>query len=51
MDIGYSPRGRKESDTTERLHFYFLSARLQGRGIRLGPPRSRLQDGTRCARD
>ena len=21
--VGYSPRGRKESDTTERLHFYF----------------------------
>ena len=21
--MGYSPRGRKESDTTERLHFYF----------------------------
>ena len=23
--IGYSPRGRKELDTTERLHFHFLS--------------------------
>ena len=23
--IGYSPRGRKESDTTEQLHFHFLS--------------------------
>ena len=22
--VGYSPRGRKESDTTERLHFQFL---------------------------
>ena len=22
---GYSPWGRKESDTTERLHFHFLS--------------------------
>ena len=22
--MGYSPRGRKESDTTERLHFHFL---------------------------
>ena len=21
--VGYSPWGRKESDTTERLHFYF----------------------------
>ena len=24
--VGYSPCGRKESDTTERLHFHFLSA-------------------------
>ena len=23
--MGYSPWGRKESDTTERLHFHFLS--------------------------
>ena len=23
--VGYSPRGRKESDTTERFHFHFLS--------------------------
>ena len=23
--VGYSPRGRKELDTTERLHFHFLS--------------------------
>ena len=23
--VGYSPWGRKESDTTERLHFHFLS--------------------------
>ena len=22
--IGYSPRGRKESDTTEQLHFIFI---------------------------
>ena len=22
--MGYSPRGRKESDTTERLHFLFF---------------------------
>ena len=22
--VGYSPRGRKESDTTERLHFYLF---------------------------
>jgi len=21
--VGYSPQGRKESDTTERLHFHF----------------------------
>ena len=23
--VGYSPRGRKESDTTERLHFHFFT--------------------------
>ena len=23
--MGYSPRGRKESDTTEQLHFHFHS--------------------------
>ena len=26
--IGYSPCGRKESDTTERLHFHFLPGEL-----------------------
>ena len=26
--IGYSPQGRKESDTTERLHFHFLPIHL-----------------------
>ena len=26
--VGYSPWGRKESDTTERLHFHFLSCSL-----------------------
>ena len=25
--MGYSPRGRKESDTTERLHFHFHGKR------------------------
>ena len=24
--MGYSPRGRKELDTTERLHFHFQSS-------------------------
>ena len=27
--VGYSPRGCKESDTTERLHFYFQSFQHQ----------------------
>ena len=27
--VGYSPRGRKESDTTERLHFHFLSLSME----------------------
>ena len=26
--VGYSPRSRKESDTTERLHFHFLESKL-----------------------
>ena len=26
--MGFSPWGRKESDTTERLHFHFLSLAL-----------------------
>ena len=31
--VGYSPRGRKESDTTERLHFHFsLSCIGEGNG-------------------
>ena len=25
--MGYSPRGRKESDTTKRLHFHFQEGR------------------------
>ena len=27
--VGYSPRGRKESDTTEGLHFHFLSLSME----------------------
>ena len=28
--LGYSPRGHKESDTTEQIHFlFFLSKRLE----------------------
>ena len=27
--VGYSPWGRKESDTTEQLHFHFLAAEQQ----------------------
>ena len=33
--VGYSPRGRKESDTTEQLHFHFLRYNLQCWGGRL----------------
>ena len=29
----YSPRGHKESDTTERLHFHFSPGDLPGPGI------------------
>ena len=28
--VGYSPRGRKESDTTERLYFHFLLSESSG---------------------
>ena len=31
--VGYSPRGRKDSDTTERLHFHFLKGDLPNPGI------------------
>ena len=27
--VGYSPRGRKESDTAERLHFHFTLCKSQ----------------------
>ena len=27
--VGYSPWGRKESETTERLHFHFRYGRLE----------------------
>ena len=33
--VGYSPRGRKESDTTERLHFHFsLSCKGKSTDVR-----------------
>ena len=28
--VGYSPRGRKESDTTEQLHFHFMVLHCTG---------------------
>ena len=28
--MGYSPRGRKESDTTEQLHFHFTFIAVDG---------------------
>ena len=35
--VGYSPWGREESDTTERLHFHFsLSCTGEGNGNPLG---------------
>ena len=27
--VGYSPRGRKESDMTERLHFHLLACEMR----------------------
>ena len=34
--VGYSPLGRKESDTTERLHFHFSQTKLTQCGLRQG---------------
>ena len=31
--VGYSPWGRKESDTIERLHFHFHQGQPQGSGL------------------
>ena len=42
--MGYSPRGRKESDTTERLHFHFPFMKIEGRR-RKGQLRMRRLDG------
>ena len=33
--VGYSPRGRKESDTTEWLHFIFSGSQVFGKGTPL----------------
>ena len=33
--MGYSPRGRKESDITERLHFHFLRRHLNKEDIQM----------------
>ena len=33
--VGYSPWGRKESDTTERLHFHFLGSMVTFPGVPL----------------
>ena len=52
--MGYSPRGHKESDMTERLHFHFLSfpddvedsaasLPLQKSHSRLAPPPTHTQ--------
>ena len=34
--MGYSPWGRKESDTTERLHFLFLSLSMELKWMKVG---------------
>ena len=42
--MGYSPRGRKESDTTERLHFHFQSLTLcrENKQVRSMAPHSSI---------
>ena len=45
--VGYSPRGRQESDTTEQLHFHFHFGRLElkpGFWERIQEGRSRVGD-------
>ena len=34
--VGYSPLGRKELDTTERLHFHFSQTKLTQCGLQQG---------------
>ena len=48
--VGYSPQGRKESDTTEWLHFHFPSMKIEGRR-RKGWLRMRRLDGTTNSMD
>ena len=33
--MGYSPWGHKESDTTEQLHFHFLSKQISTHAFRI----------------
>ena len=41
----YSPRGRKESDTTEQLHFHFPDLAQVSRGLHRGPWHCRERQG------
>ena len=34
--MGYSPRGRKEPDTTERLHFHFIDKYIDDTQVNFG---------------
>ena len=46
--MGYSPRGRKESDTTERLHCHFLSLSLLGPFWDMGAQGFKRVQGCHC---
>ena len=41
--VGYSPWGRKESDTTEQLHFYFQGSGLRSRHLTWNTSRGLLK--------
>ena len=47
--VGYCPWGRKESDTTERLHFYFLLSCIRegnGNPLQYSCPENPMDGGT-----
>ena len=46
---GYSPRGRRESDTPERLHFDFTLSCARFYGAHTDQLRACASNGTRCA--
>ena len=48
--MGYSPRGSKESDTTERLHSHFLSLSLENSALSLWTVEYELTLRNKCVK-